>query len=563
MTIIPLASRCRAVYNRGMEQHPYARRTLVPIFLVLGLAVLLLSVPIQAQTSLPGENAPAIAAARSFRPGEILVKFRPEVSALSRESLLAAHGLHALGEIPAIDVQRLAVAVGQEEATAARLRQDPRVAYAELDGLLYIADTFPYDLYLGYQWNLAKIQAPRAWDIITGSTPITIAIGDTGVDGTHPDLQAKMVAGWDVQGNRAIAPNENSDDYGHGTHVAGIAAASTNNGLGVAGVSWGARIMPVKVLVNGSGYDSDVAAGVIWAVEHGARIVNLSLGGTDLDQTLQDAVIYAYNQGALVIAAAGNCGAGCTLGNTYYYNPVFYPAAYPNVIAVAATDSNDATAGFSEHGYFVDLAAPGVSVYSTYRYGYYGPMSGTSMSTPHVAGLAALIWSANPGYTNAQVTYILTSTTDQVGAYPYDGGRNDHYGAGRINAAQAVTVAAPPILTASPQSLYALADDALLPVTQTIRVVNPGYAPLTWTAAISPAVSWLTIAPAVGQAALNAPGEITVVMGKDGLSYGITQTKVIFSSTTPYVQGSPQTVDVTLTYAPQVLRYYIPMLLNP
>jgi len=283
--------------------------------------------------------------------------------------------------------------------------------------------------YASRQWNLPQINAHRAWTITTGSDDITIAIVDTGVDLDHPDLQAKVVPGYDFV-NKDSDP---SDDHGHGSHVAGIAAAVTDNGLGVAGISWGARIMPVKVLDSaGEGFTDDVAQGVIWAAEHGADIINLSLGDYNPIPVLRDAIAYAQGKWVLVVAAAGNCAQGGP--DCGGINPIIYPAAYPEVIAVAATTESDGHAWFSEHHPHIDVAAPGDYVYSTYWDDIYRSSSGTSQATPHVAGLAALIWSARPGLSNDQVKDIIEATAVDLGA----SGKDDFFGYGRIDAYAAV-----------------------------------------------------------------------------------------------------------------------------
>ena len=288
---------------------------------------------------------------------------------------------------------------------------------------------------------------------------MTIAVIDTGVDLGHPDLSSKLVAGYDF----ANGDNDPQDDEGHGTHVAGIAAAATNNNVGVAGVAWGAHLMPVKVLdSSGSGYTSDIAQGITWAVDHGARILNLSLGGPGYSSTLADAVAYAYTRNALVIAAAGN--------EYLTGNPTSYPAAYPNVLAVAATTDQDGHASYSNTGFYVDVSAPGGDptsssdanpghwIYSTYWRGSgfsYVGAAGTSMAAPHVAGLAALIWSIHLDWTNDQVQQAIIATAVDLGVP----GRDDIFGYGRINAYAAVlytpqtataTTTAAPTFTPSP-----------------------------------------------------------------------------------------------------------------
>ena len=287
------------------------------------------------------------------------------------------------------------------------------------------------------QWNLPKVQAPLAWDVVTGSVPITIAVIDTGVDGTHPDLTAQMVDGayqfTDFTGvhTGTIPAGTKNDPHGHGTHVAGILGASTNNATGVAGMFWGARIMPFRSQDStGNGEDYDVAAGLVWVVDHGARVVNISLGGTAYNQALADAAAYAWANGVVVVAAGGN----------YSGLTPTYPAAYTDVLGISPTGQSDQWVNFGTtgHGFWIDAAAPGQGVLSTHLYSGYVSMSGTSMASPLVAGLAALIRSANPDLTNSQVTRIITTTADKVGVYSYAGGWNEYYGHGRVNAATAI-----------------------------------------------------------------------------------------------------------------------------
>ncbi len=236
------------------------------------------------------------------------------------------------------------------------------------------------------------------------------------------------IHGW----NFALNNNAVADDYGHGTHVAGIAAARINNGIGIAGMAGGATIMPVKVFFpppNVLGTYEDLIRAIIYATDNGARVINMSLGATSYSRGEEAAVDYAWNHGVVVVAAAGNTGR-----NTYHY-----PAAHRNAIAVAATDAYDNRAGFSTYGDFVDVAAPGVNVLSTLMSGGYGGMSGTSMATPHVAGLAALLFSLNPQLTNAQVRELIEQNVDDLGAAGWD----PYFGNGRINARKALAAVAP------------------------------------------------------------------------------------------------------------------------
>lgn len=285
-----------------------------------------------------------------------------------------------------------------------------------------------------YQYEMSLIHADDAWgpcNLYAGN--VTIAIIDTGVDLDHSDLQANLLTGYDFVDSDGVP----DDGQGHGTHVAGIAAAALN-GTGVAGVAPTAKILPVRVLDNeGSGYYSDIAAGITYAADR-AQVLNLSLGGIYDVQAVKDAIDYAVNtRGRLVIAAAGNCGGSNYLANgCQYQNQTFYPAAYANVMAVAATTSVDTRASFSNVGSYVDIAAPGVGIYNAYPNNSYASFSGTSQATPHVAGLAALVWAKHPGYSAAQAWSRLTSTAVDLG----QAGVDTTFGAGRIDVKQALNL---------------------------------------------------------------------------------------------------------------------------
>ncbi len=370
-------------------------------------------------------------------PGRLLVKFRAGVAPQTQERVLERYAIESEGVLAQSQIQVVDVAVGEEANTLRLLQASQLVEWAEPD-YIATASAMPNDPYYVYQWGLSMINAPAAWDVQSGISTVTIAILDTGVDLTHPDLVSQMVNGYDFVNNDA----DPADDHGHGTHVASIAAASGNNGVGLAGVAWNVKIMPVKVLANnGSGSYSGIANAVIWAVDQGADIINMSLGGNSYSQTLQDAITYAHNLGAVVIAAAGN---GYESGNAPNY-----PAANNHVIGVGATTQSNTCASFSTTGYFVDIAAPGVSIVGAYlrSKGYsYVYMSGTSMATPYVAGLAALLLSVDDTLTPDEVQAFLANTAVDLG----DAGRDDIFGAGRIDAASAVNAVFASLPTATP-----------------------------------------------------------------------------------------------------------------
>jgi len=295
----------------------------------------------------------------------------------------------------------------------------------------------PNDPYWNMQWGPKKVQADWAWNVTTGNSTLIVAVVDTGIDYRHPDLAANYVSlGFDW-----VNMDSNPlDDFGHGTHCAGIIAAVLNNSVGIAGMAQ-VSIMAEKVLDRGGGgYWDWVANGIIHATDQGAKIISMSLGGTGESELLHDAVKYAYNAGVFIVAAAGNSNS----------NVKSYPAGYDEVVAVAATDELDYKAGFSNWGDWIELAAPGVNVFSTMPtyhvtlndYGYamnYDYLSGTSMACPHVAGLAALVWSQYPNKTRDWVRLWLRYSADDLGESGFD----VYYGFGRINARKSVEMGPP------------------------------------------------------------------------------------------------------------------------
>jgi thermitase len=385
--------------------------------LALVVAILLLSFPAAAFAGPPNDHAPV----SDFLPEQILVKFKPDVALPEAAQIHRQLGGQVKETIPGIGVQVVKVPKGQEKAKAKAYSANPRVEYAEPDFVAQALGT-PNDPGFGNQWGMVKVQAPEAWDVTTGSPDVTIAILDTGVDLDHPDLASKIVANINFSSSPTV-----DDVDGHGTHVAGIAGALTNNGIGVAGLGYSAAIMNVKVLGDtGSGAYSAIASGITWATDNGAKIINMSLSGSSASSTLEAAVNYAWNKGVVVVAAAGNDGDSAPE----------YPAYYTNCIAVAATDLMDKLPSWSNRGDWVDLAAPGNSIYATLRDGTYGYKSGTSMASPHVAGLAALVFtvvtdSNGNGRLNDEVRSRIEGTCDDIGVAGI--------GAGRINAYRAVS----------------------------------------------------------------------------------------------------------------------------
>lgn len=323
------------------------------------------------------------------------------------------------------------------------LNRNPQVLRAERNPRMRALETVPNDALFANQWHLREpadhdIDATEAWDLSTGSGSTLIAVLDTGVDASHPDLGPAVVAGFDFVNGDGDA----SDDHGHGTHVAGIIAATANNGVGVTGIDWSSKILPVKVLdAQGDGDLDTVAEGIAYAVSGGAKVINLSLGGLTGTSLLADAVAQASLAGAIVVAAAGN-------DNT---DDAFYPSAYPEVIGVAATNLSDAKASFSSFGERVDISAPGESIWSTVSMGTcslcspdgYAPLSGTSMATPVIAGVLGLLH-AGPftNVTRAERMQRLLATADNIAALNPE--HLNELGAGRVNARAALEAAVIP-----------------------------------------------------------------------------------------------------------------------
>jgi len=304
----------------------------------------------------------------------------------------------------------------------AQLRDVPGIKYIEPD---YIATAFftPDDPMFSQQYGPQSIRAPQAWDVQTGSENVIVAVVDTGVDYTHEDLYGRVIRGYDYVNNDA----DPMDDQGHGTHCAGIIGATLNNRVGIAGVSR-VSIMAVKALDSqGSGYYSWISSGIRYAVDNGADVISMSLGGPSDSQVMRDACDYAWNNGVLVVAAAGND----------YGGAVSYPARYGSVMAVSAIDSRDRLASYSNVGPEVEVCAPGSSVLSTYPGNQYKSMSGTSMACPHVAGVAGLVFSENPYLSNVDVRNILCDTAIDLGSY----GQDTAFGYGKVNAEGAVLAA--------------------------------------------------------------------------------------------------------------------------
>ena len=381
-------------------------------------------------------------------PGELIVGLKDGVSSTSfvfSETLDFAATPKPLVE--SLNAYIVEVPAGEEADYRARLLQSDDVLFVDYNYYITIAEPLPLvpdDTDWAAQYGPRAVRADYAWNITTGSPGIIIAVVDTGLDRSHPEFAGRLAQGYDfVQGDTIP-----QDEHGHGTHVAGIAAATGDNARGVAGMDWQAKIMAVRVLdKNGSGTLANTASGIIWAADHGADVINLSLSGPSFPSPtiLEDATFYAYKKGVVVAAAAGNYGS----------TPVTYPARYPWVIAVGMTDASNTRRSESNYGSDLDLMAPGYSILSTMPGGY-GYKSGTSMSTPFVSGAAALLLTDAKFNTPDRIYEALTQTALDLGA----AGRDDYYGYGllQLDGALAYTPTSTPPVEPVPTVVYELRD---------------------------------------------------------------------------------------------------------
>ncbi|MYN03971.1 S8 family serine peptidase [Pseudoduganella sp. DS3] len=383
---------------------------------------------------------PAFAAGQElYAPGRILVEPRAGLALDGMSRMLQVHGGNKARKLGQSNIHIIELPRGSERAMVNKLRNNPHFKYAELDRAVPVVLT-ANDPYLGSEWHINKIGAPAAWDSTQGAG-VTIAILDSGVDAAQPDLVANLVPGYNSYDN-----NTNTADIcGHGTKVAGAAAAATNNGLGVAGVAGQARIMPIRIAFLNSGacyaYFSTMASGLTWAADHGAKVANISYASVPSSFAVQSAANYLRSKGGLLFVSAGN----------YNRDEGFTPTN--SMIAVSATTSTDARASFSSYGAFVGLAAPGANIYTTVKGGGYGGVNGTSFSSPITAAVAALVMAANTTLNPDQVQNILFSTAVDLGTP----GRDIYFGYGRVNAAAAVAaaLALPPPDTTAPTATVA------------------------------------------------------------------------------------------------------------
>lgn len=434
------------------KQSNHLFRIGISIFLIM-----LLTVQVgQVQLAFAGteKTGPTFAASDAseidYVPGELIVKYSDagERSIQSSFHALDVKTIKSLSE----DVQLVEIPDNQDvEEMAEKLENDPAIEYAEPNYILRAFDGVPSqsvnDTYYSDQWSLPMMHAPEVWDSLGEDNTVTVAVVDTGVDAEHPDLQGRLLTGHNCADKKSTGKwyvnEEPIDDHGHGTHVSGIIAAISDNNLGITGVAGpgNVRILPVKVLNDkGQGTSLDVAEGIRYAADHGADMINLSLGGGYPSSVGRDAIAYAQDLGCIVIAAAGN---ECT---RVEYT---YPASYAGVVSVGAINENKERAWFSNYGPTLDVASPGVGVLSTVpswlgkedkaagekvygddQSGYYEAWSGTSMATPNVVGVAALYKLSHPNASALEISEMLTSTAEDIGEL----GRDTDTGFGLVDA---------------------------------------------------------------------------------------------------------------------------------
>lgn len=361
----------------------------------------------------PQLEAGAFNCASPHEPNEILVGLRSDIALQTVQPLASSVHARVLSTNRDIHVLRLEITGKALDPVIRALERNPNVEYAEPNFLASVAGD-PSDPFYSYQWDLERVSASDAWTITKGSSGIKVAVLDTGIQDDHPDLLGKVIAAKNFSNSPSTA-----DSLGHGTHVAGIVGAVTDNDEGVASIGYATSLMNVKVL-NDSGFGtySALADGIVWAAKNDAQVINMSLGGAASSKTLERAVKWADRRGVILVAAAGNGGSDVP----------YFPAALEAVIAVASTDYGDELSPYSNRGGWVAVAAPGGPIWSATNDSGYGYKAGTSMAAPHVSGLVALVLSRFPDVQTA-IQCVLT-TADDVGLSMIAGGR--------INALRAV-----------------------------------------------------------------------------------------------------------------------------
>jgi len=433
----------RIAPHRSPPSVSRALSTVLALLLLLAAAMPVLADEAKAPAPPDLDAPPVVQEPGAIVPGEVVVKFRDAASAteVTRArglEVASAAGARGKGLPDVVSTRGRPVSQVLDE-----LRADPAVEYAEPSYVVQVVNDGSVaavgvnDPLTAGQYSLDRMRVRDAWSLSKGGTGV-VAVLDTGVQPNHPDLSGRVLAGRDFVNNDTNA----ADDNGHGTWVAGIIAAKPNDGYGVAGISWTDKILPVKIMnSSGTGSTSGLINGIVWAADHGATVINMSVGGFPYSQSVQDAINYAWSKGIVLVGAAGNNNR----------EEKFYPASMANVISVSATQREDEFSHWSSYGPSVDVSAPGSSVQTTNctasscpkrDWGSHTYISGTSFATPNVAGVVALIRARYPAWTPQQVVNRLYATVDDLGYAGWD----NRYGRGRVNAYRALgaSVAASP-----------------------------------------------------------------------------------------------------------------------
>jgi subtilisin family serine protease len=523
---------------------------------------------------------PLRAADLPFVPGEVLVGLHGDQfqqhRRLQRTEKAAAESLLATIEPRTVRLLttpvagepvevRLEVAEGEEWSIIDRLRQDPAVLFAEPNWIVQastvaaVQPLAPNDsFYRDYQWNVQRIRSSRAWAIGQGGY-IHVAVLDSGIDLNHPEFKDRVLPGK----NYISTGQPPQDDSGHGTHVSGIIGASLNNALGIAGLAPNARLDPRKVLdSNNRGNVSTVSKAIREAADDGARIINLSLEAEAPSAVLESAINYAAAKGVLLVASVGN----------WAPTPVRWPAAYPAVLAVAATDRYDSHTYYSSPGPEVDIAAPGglgnQLIYSTWPAdvlcgtplpGAYCTAIGTSTAAAHVTGVAALVWGSHPDLSADDVRAILLGTARQTGEPA------DRVGAGRVDAEAAMRRGLQSDLELSTSSIHLLAEPESGPITKMVTLSNPSSASLSWQASVSSGGNWLSLSRTTGDQLpsgviqYGVPAQITLKIYPQGLLPGRYVETITVEATRSTGTKIVERITVELQVAERLYRHYLPL----
>jgi thermitase len=418
------------------------RRTSAALVFIATAATLTVTAVAQSASGAAPAETPSSTPAGSFVAGQVLTHFRSGVSPAEQAAVVRGVGATNAGTIRDLDVDVLRVPAGAEQRVIDALLRSGKVTSAERNARLLPTDTIPNDPYYktgtgaiyGGQWELPQIKAPTAWDISTGSPSVVVAVVDSGV-APHPDLARHLSTGHNV----LDGSTNTNDTYGHGTYVAGTIAAESNNSQGIAGACWNCEILPVKVYTSSSALTSDVATGISWAADHGAKVINVSMGTTSQSSTLDSAVSYATNHGALVVASSGNSGCNC----------ITYPAGSPGALGVAASDQTDTLYSYSNYGSWVGIDAPSGETTTSLtdpatgaQWGYM-PVGGTSLAAPVVSAVAGLVLSVAPGLSATSLKSVLMQSADPVAG-------THTVASGRVNAYRAMLAAGASSPTPSP-----------------------------------------------------------------------------------------------------------------